>query len=481
MKISKQLFSATLGLVLAGGFFNPAAAENLWDIYRLALAYDAQYLGAAANYEAAKLELPLAKSGFRPQISSTGTIGRQRSDLTGSSSSSDNNRISVDLDLPLYDRSIGIGIDQAELRVDNARLQFDIAQDELTLRVADRYFNILAARDNKEVARLQKIAIKRQMDLAAERLDVGLGTRTDLYDARARFQQADADLIAADIVINNARQALVEIISVTPETIASLAQNSPLDPPIPNDIDHWINLSRNNNLEVKSESLNLLVAGHEVDRQRVARKPTISFSASQRFDDSEATSFSSGSSSTASVGLSLNLPLYLGGTIDLRTRQAGMRFNASEQVLESVKRRVTSETTTAFLAVTSGISQVLALDEAIRAGESALEAKEDGFSAGLTTNLDVLDAQRDLSRSRTDYLRAKYNYILALLQLEQATGDLGDEDIQFINQWLSDNKSAFRLNDAKTSLAMAEWKLQILPVEMDDPGLKMMSFSQILQ
>ncbi len=445
MKIQKKLASPVSGIVLmlafAVGATRTASAEDLWDIYQLALANDAVYLGAAANYEAAKLDLPLAKTGFRPTITSNGTLGQERSDLTGSTTTGKDNRISIDFGLPLYNRSTRIGIDQAELGVENARLQFDTAQDELMIRVANSYFNLLASKDNKEVARVEKIAIKRQMDLATERLDVGLGTRTDLFDAQARFQQADADLIAADIRINNARQALVEIIRVTPETIALLEFSSPLDPPQPNDLEHWVNLSRNNNTEVKAESLNLLVAGQEIDRQRVARQPTLSLDASQRWSNFEGITASDEDVSATFVGLSLNWPLYLGGTINLRTNQAGLQFNASEQVLESVKRRVESEATTAFLAVTSGISQVLALEQAIRAGESALKAKEEGFSAGLTTNLDVLDAQRDLSRSRTDYLRARYTYIVSLLELEQAAGNLDEDDIRFINEWLSEQGS----------------------------------------
>ena len=331
------LAARRVAVLLAALLFGTAAhAENLWDVYRLALENDATYRAAEANYEAARIDLPLARTGFKPVVNGSGTLGKQRSDASGTTTTGDNNQLGVNLDLPLYNRTTSIAITQAELQVENALLQLDIARDELTLRVAERYFNVLAARDAKEVARLQKIAIKRQMDLAEERLDVGLGTRTDLFDARARFQQADADLIAADIQINNARQALIEIISVTPESIAELVENSPLDPPEPNDVDHWVGLARSNNLQVKSEELNLQVAGHEVDRQRAGRSPTVNFGASQRWSDN-GTSFSGDEVNSTSLGLTLNLPLYLGGSVNLRTRQAGMRFNAAEQVLEAAR------------------------------------------------------------------------------------------------------------------------------------------------
>ncbi|MXX15802.1 MAG: hypothetical protein F4Z52_00830, partial [Gammaproteobacteria bacterium] len=235
-----------LSMMLTGSY--TANGEDLWDVYQLALESDAIYLAAKESYEAARLNLPLARTGFKPTVNGKGTLGKQRSDFRGPTTTGDNNEISVNLNLPLLNRTTRIQISQAELEVQRALLQFDNARDDLTLRVAERYFNLLAARDAKEVARLQKIAIKRQMDLAEERLEVGLGTRTDLFDARARFQQADADLIASDIEISNARQALIVIINITPRTFSELSEDSPLDPREPDDIDHWVNLARTNNL-----------------------------------------------------------------------------------------------------------------------------------------------------------------------------------------------------------------------------------------
>ena len=442
LRIIGWLPSAVIGVLLL--HVSNASAEDLWDIYRLALANDSQYLAAAANYEAARVDLPIAETGFKPALTSSASIGKQRSDFSGSSVTNDDNQLGLNVDLPLYDRALRIGIDQAQLRVENALLQFEIAGDDLVIRVAERYFILLAARDNKEVARLQRVAIKRQMDLASERLDVGLGTRTDLFDAKARFERAKADEIAAEIAINNALRQLAEITGLVPESVAELVENSPLEPPSPNNIEHWTGLARSNNLLVQSEETNLLIASQEVDRQRATRSPQLSVGASQRWSDTGATFSSDGNNSATSVGVTLNFPIYLGGSIRLRTEQAGRLFSASEQILEQARRSAITETTAAFLDVTSGISEVEALAEAIRAGESALLAKEEGFSAGLTTNLDVLDAQRDLSRSRTDYLRARYNYILALLRLERAVGDLGDEDIQRINQWLGKHQNAYR-------------------------------------
>ncbi len=435
-----QVFTAWRGLqvvllsvMLLGSW--QARSEDLWDVYQLALQNDANYLAAKENYEASLINLDLAKSTLKPTVTGVGSFSRQRSSAFGDNRSGDNHETGIVLNYTLFNQPNRIQYSQAKLEVQNALLEFEFAKDGLTLRVAERYFNLLSAWDAKEVARRQKIAIERQMDLAKQRLEVGLGTRTDLFDARARYQKADADLIAADIQISNARQALIEIITMMPASISQLAEDSPLNPPEPNQIAHWIDRARTDNLLVQFRARSLEIANLEVDRQRAARSPVIGLEVSQRWFDNDFRSVNS-SYQSSTVKVNLNMPLYAGGRAHLRTMQAGFRTNSAEQSLEEARRRATSSTTSAFLAITSGISQVTALAEAIVAGESALQAKEEGFRAGLTTNLDVLDAQRDLSESRTNYLRARYNYLLSILRLEEAVGDLGDEDIQAINDWL---------------------------------------------
>jgi outer membrane protein TolC len=165
----------------------------------------------------------------------------------------------------------------------------------------------------------------------------------------------------------------------------------------------------------------------------------LSLDGNYRWADTDANfAGSSGHTNVATIALQLKFPIYLAGSINLRTEQAGLQYNQSERLAEEARRAASAEATSAFLDVSSGVSRVEALFDAITAGESALEAKEEGFNAGLTTNLDVLDAQRDLSQSRTDYLRARYTYILSVLELERAAGKLNEEDITRVNNWLGE-------------------------------------------
>ncbi len=438
MKQFAKTPAITMVLALALGPIKYSHAADLWDIYELALANDPEYQVAQLNHQSTRLDLSLAETAFKPSVTATGQIGQQISDASGSSRTGDDHLLDLSVNLPLYDKTRRVGITQSAIQVEISALQLQDAKQALMLRVADRYFNLLAARDAREVARLEKVAIRRQMDLASERLEVGLGTRTDLFDTRARFKLAEATAIQAQNQINNEAALLRQIIGMTPQALAPLDDSAPLELPSPNNVDAWVNRSLETNIPLQIQALNLQKALQEIDKQNNGRTPTVSLNGSHSFNSRTAFSSPAASSeiNTTSIELRVSVPVYRGGAVNLRTRQAGAQYNRIERLLEQTKRLASTRTTSAFLAVTSSASQVEALFEAITAGENALEAKEEGFSAGLTTNLDVLNAQRDLSRSRTDYLRARYNYIISVLELERSVGQLDEEDIKRVNHWL---------------------------------------------
>ncbi|MDD9855698.1 MAG: TolC family protein, partial [Gammaproteobacteria bacterium] len=212
------------------------------------------------------------------------------------------------------------------------------------------------------------------------------------------------------------------------------ADDAPLPAPDPAAPGAWIAKALADNLGVRVATIDLAIARLEVTRQRAARWPNLTVSAGQRWRDSSAPPPSE--TDTTSVTATLNWPLHQRGAVHLRARQAAFQVNAAEQRLEERRRQVAADAASAYRAVASGISRVEALAEAVRAGAGSLRAKQDGFRAGLTTNIDVLDAQRDLSRSRTDYLGARYDFIRAALRLERDAGDLDEADLRRVNAWL---------------------------------------------
>lgn len=429
-------------LLAAAGFASGTQAGDLLDAYRMAIANDASYLASVYQRQAVSEDPDIARSALRPSVNLGGDISRNRDDADGASavsSGTDNYTsagVSLRLDQALYDRQAKISVDQAELGDQRAGFDLQSAEDDVIIRVATSYFSVLGALDNLELSTSEKIAIQRQLELAQERLNVGIGTQTDLYDAQARYQLAEANEIDAANLIEEAVQALIVIIGTSPGDLDRLREDAELDLPEPASVTDWVNIALANNPALKSASLDYEIAQREVDFQKYTRHPSVGLNAVQSYRDNSGGINGSSDRTNTSIGLALTFPLYVGGAVEAQVQKAALNANAREQAVELTRREVSRQIRNVYNDVVSGISRVKALEQAVVASESAVESKEEGFAAGLITNLDVLDAQRDLYQSRRDHLRARYDFILASLRLEQAAGQLDEDDVARINQLL---------------------------------------------
>lgn len=448
-KIFMIVFDRPLIMVAALFFLVPpaSAVTDLWQVYEMARQNDPQFQEAFYAYQSARMKLPLAKSQYRPSIQAGADVNLRRDDFSAGSLGTrggtfTEDRIQLSLDQVVYDRGKLINIDQAEIAVRVAGERFLLAQLDLIERTTERYFLVLGAQDNVQVKKLQKKAFGRQLDLAKERLEVGLGTQTDYFDAKARYERANAELIDAEVFLNDSRQALLALVGRDPGELAPLREDAPIDPPDPNMIDPWVSKALAQNVELQAQNLLVQIASREIDKQRSTRLPTVGFTA---------LGYSAGTSDRTldlgldeehyRVGLGLNWPFYLGGSIRYRTEEAGYNFNAEEQKREALRRQIEAGTRSAFLTMNSRISQVRARLEEVNAQESALKAKEEGYDVGLTTNIEVLNAQRDLGAASTNYLKARYDYILDVIRLEKIAATLDEEDVRRINTWLDRSPS----------------------------------------
>ena len=431
---------AAVGRVLCGVlcliFGAPALAFDLQAAYRLALENDAGLKAERAVEQAARLELPLARRAFFPDLRIGGSYGERRNDQ-GRTNPIEERR--ADLNWTLFQPAEWIAIDQAELSVERARLRYENARETLALRLAQGYFEVLAALDQQQVAILNEQALERQLRLADERLAVGLGTRTEQIEARARMLQAQSERIAVEVELNNTVQLLEQIISdpqstasVGLEDLARLRPNAPLEMPGPATLNDWLALGKNNPA-LQAERLSERIA--QLEWKRVGRAyPSLSLNLNARdsFDTADKTDYS--------ASLTASYPLYGRGQFGLSRRRAQMLAIAAEERAEALHREIEATITAEFLSIGLVISQVQALEQAVLASEASLQAREEGFEVGIYTHLDVLDTQRDLSRVRSDYSTARYRYILARMRLTRAAGQLDDDFIAHINTWLIDPK-----------------------------------------
>jgi outer membrane protein len=446
MPSTRQSLAIRLGALLAVLLACPARAENVVDVYLLARQNDSRFRSAEATYRADQERLPQARGALLPNISGQSSATRNDLDVTtdtntvsqpGGQANFNSTQFSLSLTQPLYNSALFAGLRQARAEVRRAEAQFAAAKLDLIVRVAANYIAVLAAQDNVDLNAAQKAANGRQLEVVEGRLDVGLATITDVHQARARYEADVAGEIEASNTLRDARQGLREMTGKLINTVASLRKDAPLIEPDPPDVEKWVETAMVRNPSIIAARETAQISLEEIKRQRAGHLPTLDFVGNARSTDEQGSVSGTGvQTDRTEYGLQLNVPIYQGGRISAATREAGYRYGASQQDLETLRRSTERATRAAFLGVVGGASRVRALRQSVIAAESAVEAKREGFEAGINTNLEVLDAQRDLFLSATDLLRARYDYILNLLRLKQAAGLLSEEDLEKFSRWL---------------------------------------------
>jgi outer membrane protein len=422
-------------------------AQNLLETYELALENDHVLKQALANQFASGELKDQSIARFLPNISATATSGRNRlhnkkaknvqfTDFRGLQVNQEywSHTLSLDLAQPLFHWDHWIQLSQSDNQIAQAEASYQAELQNLMVRTTEAYFNILSAEDNLEFTRAEKSAIARQLEQAKQRFEVGLIAITDVHEAQAAFDQASASEIEAVNNLDNQKEALREIIGENEALLDSLDEKLPLSQPEPMDIAVWSNSAEMNNFNIISAVNEAEVFRKSIDLQRHGHMPQLDLVASYGVSDDNSSFGLRGD--TQSVGVQLNVPLFEGGAVNSRTRQAGYEYKAAKERLIAVKRQVKRQVKDAFRGVMSSISRVKALKATIISAESALEATEAGLEVGTRTMVEVLAEQRNLYRVKRDYARSRYDYLINGIRLKQAASNLAIEDLEQINQLL---------------------------------------------
>lgn len=441
--------------MLATAFGLPAFADNLTEVYRAALAYDAPYAAAQASYQAAREKLPQARAGLLPNASLNAN-GRYNDVETSIPSSADFNSHgwSVSAAQPIYRGQNWVAYDQAKISVLLAENQFKTAGQDLILRAAKAYFDVLLAQDTLEFIRAQKAAITEQLASAKRNFEVGTATITDTHEAQARFDLATAQEIAAQNDLEVKRRALHTLTGKPIDNLAPLAGKPALASPAPQNMDDWVNRSQSGNLQVLIRQQARQIADKEIERARAGHHPTLDLTAS--YNDSYSQNFgpSQIDSKSTVLGLEFALPIYQGGLTSSQVREAVANKEKSRQELEDALRNAALQTRQAYLNVTSTEAQVKALEAALSSSEKSLESTQLGLQVGVRTNVDVLNAQQQVFSAKKDLAAARYNFLLSVLNLKAAAGSLSATDLEEIDRLLA-GMPVTPAAPAKTSAAPA--------------------------
>ncbi|MEW8496956.1 MAG: TolC family outer membrane protein [Candidatus Thiodiazotropha taylori] len=417
-------------------------ADDLMSVYRLALENDPQLQAAKEQLNSARESKSLARSQLLPTIGLGATYDAVRSDvktLQGTSvddtSTYRESGLGLNLTQPIYRRDRLVQLEQSDSTIAQAEADFASAEIDLMVRSTTAYVDILSAEDDLRVANAEREATGRQLEQAQQRFDVGLIAITDVHEAKAAYDAARASEIAAENSLDNAWEALFEIIGPKAKSdLAKLGDGLLLNPPVPNNLTDWSDTAQQQNYSIIAARSNLKVLEQEIDVSKSGHYPTLDLVGGysiNRSDSDRATE-----ADTAKIGLSLEVPIYTGGAVSASTRQSQANYRAAQQSLDQTRRGINRQVRDAFRGVLSTISQVEALKAATVSAQSALESTQAGYEVGTRTIVDVLNVQRNLFSSQRDYLNSRYGYILNGLALKSAAGTLSESDLETVNGWL---------------------------------------------
>jgi outer membrane protein len=423
----------------------PALARDLLESFELAKANDPVFQAATYEKLAQDSSLRVAWSSLLPTVSAEASYARNHQQVQ----SSDNAVFAVgstdfpvktygaSLTQPLFRMIDWAEVSQARATVKQSAAELDLAYQDLVFRTADAYLTLLATQEELAIRERESEALARQSDLYQRRLDSGLGTAPDVYEAEARAALARADEAIADVAVQDAVQGLAEITGVPDASPRGLAESIPLAQPEPASPEIWVReaLSKSPTIEARRQAV--AISDREIDKQRSAHLPTVDFTASINNRDTDGSLFGGGSQvETAEYGIAVNVPIFSGGSAIFGTRRARDLHKRNEQQLVQAERQVERETRNAFQAVGSLARRVQALRKTVEVQARAVEARKKSVRAGVDTVINVLNAERELYAAMRDYSRGRYEYVRSILRLEQAVGVLGVEDLERVSEWL---------------------------------------------
>ena len=428
-----------------------AHLPDLIDVYQQALANDAVFKKAYSDYMATKENLPQALSSLLPNISLQGNIGYYNVQnasgiiVTIGSSSFNYRQRSYTLSVtqPILNWPLWKSLSQASYVVKQALAAYDDAAQDLIIRTSTSYFSVLQAEDNLKFTKSQLRANGRSLDQAKQRFKVGLDAITSVYEAQAAYDSSRSLVIAAQNNLTNQYESLRLLTNHTYSNLAPLKRTHvPLVRPEPQNIDKWTQTAIQQNFSLKSAQFAVLAAKEKIEVENSGHLPTLSFNASyNKTDNNASNSFVNVNRQTGIAQFDLKFPIYQGGLVVSKTRQAAYNHQSAQETFESSYRSMIVNTRVAYNTIIDGISRIQADRQAVKSAQNSLDSTDAQFKVGTRTMVDVVTSQKNLFQAQTQLASDQYSYIVASLNLKYLAGTLSVSDLQEINHWLRTNRA----------------------------------------
>lgn len=437
--------------LLAGLHGLPAFAMDVAEAYRHALAHDPSGLAAGQALLAGRELAVQGDALLRPRVElnagvsrihnrQTGALSPAAPGLPASRSAGTATQAGLQLVQPLYNRAAGASREQLHQQTALAEVRFRGSRQELALRVASDYFGVLVAEEAARVVAAELAAVRQQRDRAQARFDVGHGNITDVREAQARLDAVVTKEVSVQATLALRREQFRETTGMVPDALAPIAANFQPRLPVPASLAAWQARGESRSTLVQSRQSELQIARAEISKHTLASRPTVDLVASygaRQQSGSLSPLVAPDGDRTGSVGLMLNIPLYAGGALDSRQREAAARLGQVEYELAAARREARLKVQEGYLAVTTGVSRVAAQEQALLSARSALEATTRGRDVGTRTELDVLDAQQRLYAAELELVQGRADYLLGRLRLAAAAGELDETSLLDLGAWLA--------------------------------------------
>lgn len=427
-----------------------AANLDLLEAYRLASQHDPQIAAAEWQLRADREQIPQARSLVLPQLGLQGEVNRiwEDSEFAGMDSEVTYTAYNAGVGLrqSLFRADAFIALQQARYLADQAELRYDLARQQLVLRVADAYFGVLRAHDALVSYEAEVRAIETQRRRAQRAFELGSGTITDVNDAQARLDATRARQVAVRNDLRIARERLRRLTASSVDELAGLTDTFEPEPPQPHQAQEWAEFAERNNLQVRVAESALELSGREIARQRAARYPQVELVGNlgqghqgdvTQIGPAGAPVTDDVTTDRASIGVTLTMPLYTGGAVSARVREAIAQREVGYHRLLDAKREAALSAESAYLTLTANLESVHALEQALRSIRSTEASTERGLELGLRDTLDLLNIQRERFEVERSLAEARYGYLLTYLQLMASIGDdLEETALPAINRFL---------------------------------------------
>ncbi|MDY7576106.1 TolC family outer membrane protein [Actimicrobium sp. CCI2.3] len=413
----------------------PAQATDLLQVYRDALINDAVIASARSAREAGQERSVQGRAGLLPVLGIGGSYNRINAEASARNIDYNVNTYALTLTQPLLRMANWETYQQGVLSVAISDAVYAQAQQDLIARVAQAYFDVLAAQDVLAFLKAQEDAISEQLASAKRNFEVGTATITDSNEAQARYDLAIAQQIAAQNDLDVKTAALQQIIGKPTGVLATLRPGIKLSPPEPAQIDPWVRSAEEQNFGVIGQQLTLEIARREISRSRAGHLPTLDLIASRGTTNQSSPSLTaqSGSVTSSTIGVQWQIPLYSGFAITSKVRESIALEDKARSDLENFRRTAAQAARQSYFGVNSGLAQVRAYEAAEVSSLSALESNRLGYQVGVRINIDVLNAQQQLFSTRQLLAKARYDTLIAGLRLKAAAGTLKEDDLALVN------------------------------------------------